>query len=180
MVLPDALRRQIESEGAAAYPNECCGILIGRDVEGGGEAGAKRRVVERLEPGMNAFDADEQYHRFSIDPRQQMRAERAAEAEGKLVLGFYHSHPDHPARPSEYDREHAWPFYSYVIVAIAKGKPADMTSWVLDERTNQFVAQDITGEPGGRADRNGNRGGGGAGEREVPVESLPARTDVEE
>jgi proteasome lid subunit RPN8/RPN11 len=141
LVLSDALRRQVESEGAAAYPNECCGILIGRDVDAG--AGRKARVVERLEPGTNVFEADEQYHRFSIDPRQQMKAERAAAAEGKVVLGFYHSHPDHPARPSEYDREHAWPFYSYVIVAIAKGRPADMTSWVLDETTNQFAAQPI-------------------------------------
>jgi proteasome lid subunit RPN8/RPN11 len=141
LVLSDALRRRIEGEGAAAYPNECCGILIGRDVN---TPGGKRRVVDRLEPGANVFEADEQYHRFSIDPRQQMKAERAAEAEGKAVLGFYHSHPDHPARPSEYDREHAWPFYSYVIVAIAKGKPADMTSWVLDEKTSQFAAQTIT------------------------------------
>jgi proteasome lid subunit RPN8/RPN11 len=139
LVLPPAVRRQIESEGAAAYPNECCGILIGRDVDG-------RRLVERLEPGQNVFAADERYHRFSIDPRAQLKAERSAEAEGKTVLGFYHSHPDHPARPSEYDREHAWPFYSYVIVAIAKGTAADMTSWVLDGQTNQFSQQPIEGE----------------------------------
>lgn len=138
LVLPALLRRQIESEGAAAYPNECCGILIGRD-QGG------RRLIERLMPGSNVFEAEEQYHRFSIDPRLQMKAEREAEAEEKVVLGFYHSHPDHPARPSEYDREHAWPFYSYVIVAIANGKPADMTSWVLAGETNQFAAQTIVG-----------------------------------
>ena len=139
LVLPPALRRQIEAEGSAAYPNECCGILVGRDVDG-------RRLVERLVEGRNVFEANEQYHRFSIDPRQQMKAERDAEAEGKVVLGFYHSHPDHPARPSEYDREHAWPFYSYVIVAIAKGKPADMTSWVLDADTSQFARQDVVGD----------------------------------
>jgi proteasome lid subunit RPN8/RPN11 len=144
LVLSAGLRRRIESEGAAAYPNECCGILIGRDVAGVGDE--KHRIVDRLEPGRNVFEADEQYHRFSIDPRQQMKAERAAEAEGRVVLGFYHSHPDHPARPSEYDRQHAWPFYSYVIVAIARGKAADMTSWVLDEKTNQFSGQTIVGE----------------------------------
>ena len=136
LVLPPALRRQIEAEGSAAYPNECCGILVGRDVDG-------RRLVERLEPGQNVFAADERYHRFSIDPRAQMKAEREAEAEGKVVLGFYHSHPDHPARPSEYDREHAWPFYSYVIVAIAKGRPVDLTSWVLDDGSSQFASQDV-------------------------------------
>ena len=138
LVIPPDLYRRIGSEGAAAYPNECCGILIGRDVGG-------RRVVERLEPGQNVFQADERYHRFSIDPRAQLKAEREAEAEGKVVLGFYHSHPDHPARPSEYDREHAWPFYSYVIVAVEKGSPAAMTSWVLDDQTSQFLAQAITG-----------------------------------
>jgi proteasome lid subunit RPN8/RPN11 len=136
LLLPAALRRQIQAEGAKAYPNECCGIMIGRDVSG-------RRIVERLTPGRNTFEADEQYHRFSIDPLLQVRAEKEAEAAGKLVLGFYHSHPDHPARPSEYDREHAWPFYSYVIVAIEKGRAADITSWVLDDATNQFAVQDI-------------------------------------
>ena len=142
LVLSDPLRRRIESEGTAAYPNECCGILIGRDVVAAA-GGTKRRVVDRLEPGTNVFEADEQYHRFSIDPRQQMRAERAAEAEGKVVLGFYHSHPDHPARPSETDRQYGWPYYSYVIVSIANGEAVDMTSWVLDEQTESFSRQDI-------------------------------------
>ena len=144
LVLSAALQRQIEAEGVAAYPNECCGILIGRDVSEAGRV--MRRVVDRIEPGRNAFEAGEQYHRFSIDPLQQLKAERAAEAEGKLVLGYYHSHPDHPARPSEYDRQHAWPFYSYVIVSIAKGEPVDMTSWVLDEQPQTFRRQDIVEE----------------------------------
>jgi proteasome lid subunit RPN8/RPN11 len=143
LTLTPDLHRQIEREGEAAYPNECCGILVGRDVT---ENGATRRIVERLEPGKNAFEADEQYHRFSIDPLAQLKAERLAEAEGKVVLGFYHSHPDHPARPSEYDRAHAWPFYSYVIVAIAKGKATDMTSWVLNDQTEQFDQQEVTSE----------------------------------
>jgi proteasome lid subunit RPN8/RPN11 len=58
-------------------------------------------------------------------------------------LGFYHSHPDHPARPSETDRQAGWPFYSYVIVSIMQRQPADMTSWVLDEQTEQFQEQTI-------------------------------------
>jgi proteasome lid subunit RPN8/RPN11 len=134
------LRAQIESEGVAAYPNECCGILIGRDVV---QNGLSQRIVIRLEPGSNTFEAAEQYHRFSIDPAQQLRAEKSAEKESLAVLGYYHSHPDHPARPSEYDRQHAWPFYSYVIVAIAKGVPVDMTSWVLDDQTEMFSEQEI-------------------------------------
>ncbi len=135
LILPDELRRRIEAEGVAAFPNECCGMLIGH------ENGS--RVVEELEPGRNAFEADEQYHRFSIDPLQQLKAERAAEKQGKKLLGFYHSHPDHPARPSEYDREHAWETFSYVIVSILSGKPADMTSWMLDPATKVFAKQEV-------------------------------------
>ena len=136
LYIPAKLARQIEREGAAAYPNECCGILIGVETDG-------RRTVERLQAVDNSFEAGEQYHRFSITPKTLMQADKAAGDEGKLVLGFYHSHPDHPARPSEYDREHAWPFYSYVIVSIAKGQPVDMTSWLLDDNTNVFKRQDI-------------------------------------
>jgi proteasome lid subunit RPN8/RPN11 len=131
-----SLARQIEREGSAAYPNECCGIMYGHDSEQG-------RNVEQLEAVANVFDEHERYHRFSISPQQLMAAEKKAGDAGQLVLGFYHSHPDHPARPSEYDREHGWPFYSYVIIAIAKGQPGAMTSWVLDEATETFAQQQI-------------------------------------
>jgi proteasome lid subunit RPN8/RPN11 len=135
--LTPAQDQQIRREGAAAYPNECCGIIYGK-LQGG------ERVVSRLEPVANDFDESEQYHRFSISPEQLMVAERVAGERGELVLGFYHSHPDHPARPSEYDRQHAWPFYSYVIVAVAKGQAADMTSWELNEQTEAFQPQGVT------------------------------------
>jgi proteasome lid subunit RPN8/RPN11 len=134
--IPISLARQIEREGSAAYPNECCGIMYGHDSEQG-------RNVEQLEAVANVFDEHERYHRFSISPQQLMVAEKKAGDAGQLVLGFYHSHPDHPARPSEYDREHGWPFYSYVIIAIAKGQPGAMTSWVLDEATETFAQQQI-------------------------------------
>ena len=140
LVLSPDFARQIEAAGAGVYPNECCGIMYGRDIAG-------RRIVEQLEAVDNAFDAAERYHRFTITPQTLMRAEKTAGATGQMVLGFYHSHPDHPARPSEYDREHAWPFYSYVIVSIAKGEPLDMTSWVLDEQTETFKRQEIDEEP---------------------------------
>ena len=134
--LSSAQARQIEAEGAAAYPSECCGIMFGADRDG-------QRIVERLQPVANVFDAAEQFHRFSISPQQLMAAEKEAAEKGELVLGFYHSHPDHPARPSEYDRTHAWPFYSYVIVSIANRQAVDMTSWILDERTETFSRQEI-------------------------------------
>ena len=135
LVLTSAQRRQIEADGIAAYPNECCGIMYGRDTAIG-------RMVEELEPVANAFESGEQYHRFSISGEQLMKAEKKCTG-GKMVLGFYHSHPDHPARPSEYDRVHAWPFYSYVIVAIHQRQPKDMTCWLLDEASEQFEQQHI-------------------------------------
>jgi proteasome lid subunit RPN8/RPN11 len=138
LVLSAEIASQIEQEGVAAYPNECCGILIGRDV---GDA----RIVEKLVPMKNVFDSAEQYHRFSIDPLQLAAADESAASKGRAVLGFYHSHPDHPARPSEYDRTHVppWAFYSHVIVAIHKAKPVDMTCWRMNEETEQFVEQPI-------------------------------------
>jgi proteasome lid subunit RPN8/RPN11 len=140
LVLTPAQKQQIEADGVAAFPNECCGIIYGRDTAG-------QRIVEALEPMVNAFEEGEQYHRFSISGEQLLAAEKKCSSGsngGKVVLGFYHSHPDHPARPSEYDRSHAWPFYSYVIVAIHQKKPQDMTCWVLDEATEQFVKQEIS------------------------------------
>jgi proteasome lid subunit RPN8/RPN11 len=136
LVLPAELRKQIEDEGVAAYPNECCGILIGSDWQ---------RKVDRIVAMANAFDPQERYHRFSIDPLLLAGAEESAAAEGKAVIGFYHSHPDHPARPSEYDRTHVppWNFYSHVIVAIEKKRPAAMTCWVFNEDTEQFDEQAI-------------------------------------
>jgi proteasome lid subunit RPN8/RPN11 len=143
LVLTSNQARQIQEEGAAAYPNECCGIMIGRDMSDGA---CTRRIVERLEPMQNVWDEAEQKRRFAIDPLALMKAEKSAAAEGKIVLGFYHSHPDHPARPSETDRQYGWPFYSYVIVSIANRDAVDMTSWVLDEETQTFSRQDIDEE----------------------------------
>jgi proteasome lid subunit RPN8/RPN11 len=154
LVLEPNFLRQIEAEGASAYPNECCGIMFGRDVP---DSQGGSRIVERLMPVKNDFEEGEQYHRFSISGKQLMDAEKNASLHGQMVLGFYHSHPDHPARPSEYDREHAWAFYSYVIVAITKGQPTDMTSWLLHEQTATFSRQNIVeahGETNEPTERN--------------------------
>jgi proteasome lid subunit RPN8/RPN11 len=137
LILTAEQATQIESEGVAAYPNECCGAMLGKDAPGGS------RIVNRLEKLTNSFAAGEQYHRFSLDPRELMQLEKRAAEAGLAVLGFYHSHPDHPARPSETDRQNAWPFYSYVIVSIAKREPVDLTSWRLDEVTEQFKPEKI-------------------------------------
>lgn len=140
LILNPAQKQAIEAEGVSAYPHECCGIIYGHDQV---VDGITHRVVDWLEPVANDFDPAEKYHRFSIAPATLLAAERKAGDAGKLVLGFYHSHPDHPARPSEYDRTHAWPFYSYAIVAIHQGKPVDLTSWQLNPDTEQFDSEPI-------------------------------------
>jgi proteasome lid subunit RPN8/RPN11 len=136
LIFTPAQIMQMRREAERAYPNECCGAFIGR------EEGRERRV-ERLRALANSFEVGETYHRFSLDPLELAQVEKEAGGEGMLVLGFYHSHPDHPARPSEYDRQHAWPFYSYVIVAVAAGRSTDITSWQLDEPTEQFQRQTL-------------------------------------
>jgi proteasome lid subunit RPN8/RPN11 len=139
-VLSRELVEQIQQEGVAAYPNECCGLLVGT---------VAPRVVERIVPMPNVFDPVERYHRFTIDPLTMARVDEEASKQGRAVIGFYHSHPDHPARPSEYDRAHVppWSFYSHVIVAIEKSKPAAMTCWIFNEQTEQFDEQSISSLP---------------------------------
>ncbi len=125
--LPIELRAAIARHAERSYPEECCGILLGRV----GEDGVKH--VSALIPVENVREAAARARRYLIEPETVAAAERQAAAAGLDVLGFYHSHPDHPARPSEFDREHAWPFWSYVIVAVARGEPGEMTSWTLDD-----------------------------------------------
>jgi proteasome lid subunit RPN8/RPN11 len=135
IVLPDPVSRAIMSEGERAYPNECCGALLGLADESGG------RAVSEILPIHNGREAEEQYHRFEIGPDDFMASEKTARVRGLGVIGFYHSHPDHPAVPSDYDREHALPWYSYVIVAVEAGAAGDLTSWELDGDRSRFLKE---------------------------------------
>ena len=140
LVISAELAEKIGAHGTETYPHECCGALLGRDAGASGLA-APREILA-LFPLVNRRD-DSPRNRFSVTSEDVVEAEKNARGQGLDVIGWYHSHPDHPARPSEFDREHAWPFYSYVIVAIAQHKPVDMTSWVLDDQTQTFSRQDI-------------------------------------
>ena len=125
--LPGALADEIRRQGEAAYPAECCGVLAGRVANGAGDA----KEVVRLHPVVNRRTDDP--HRYLISPDDLRRVEAELRQAGLEVVGYYHSHPDHPAAPSAYDTEHAWPWYSYVIVRVDRGQGAEMTSWVLDD-----------------------------------------------
>jgi proteasome lid subunit RPN8/RPN11 len=122
--LPGALADEIRRHGEAAYPAECCGAMVGR------AEGAAKEVL-RLSPGVNRRTDDP--HRYLFAPDDQLQLEREVRWAGQEIVGYYHSHPDHPARPSAFDAEHAWPWYSYLIVRIDRGRGADMASWVLDD-----------------------------------------------
>ena len=115
----------IRQHGQETYPHECCGALVGRD-------GAVTAVVALP----NTTDEGPR-RRFMVRPSDYQLAERRASELGGELFGFYHSHPDHPARPSQYDLDHAWPNFAYVIVAVAAGRAGDMTVWWLkDDRSN--------------------------------------------
>ena len=138
------LTRQIEEAirkaGADAYPNECCGILLGKDED-------DEHVVTSLRSIENARESDERYHRSLITAEEMMQAELETRRLGLDIVGFYHSHPDHPARPSDYDREHALPFYSYIILRVTEGRPEQMTSWRLQLSREAFDSEPFEIEP---------------------------------
>jgi len=141
--ISEVLAERIREHGVETYPYECCGALLGRD-HGSGAAdsgdGAQKipREVLALFPLVNRRD-DSPRNRFSVTADDVRDAEKAASKQGFDVIGWYHSHPDHPARPSDYDRDHAWPWYSYIIVSVHTGVPQDMTSWRLkDDRSGYW------------------------------------------
>jgi len=134
------LAEKIRAHGAETYPHECCGALLGRDSEGSSQD-AVREVLGLLTL-VNRRD-DSPRNRFSVTAADVLEADKSAQAQGLEVIGWYHSHPDHPARPSQYDRDHAWPWYSYVIVSVHNGAPQDMTSWRLSDDREEFSPEGI-------------------------------------
>jgi proteasome lid subunit RPN8/RPN11 len=137
MRIPRQLHRNIRAEGETAYPDECCGIMLGMvDAEGA-------RTVTELQPMLNARESGERYHRFHIEADDILRAERLATNKGLEIIGFYHSHPDNPAAPSDYDREHALPWYAYVIVAVKQGRARRVRCWQLAEDRSRFLRERI-------------------------------------
>jgi proteasome lid subunit RPN8/RPN11 len=133
--IQEELVRGIHAHGVETYPHECCGALLGRDEDGS-------REVLQLVPLANQRN-DSPRNRFEITPDDYRLAEKAASDKKMELIGWYHSHPDAPARPSEFDREHAWPWYSYIIVSVQKGEPRDTTSWRLQDDRAAYDAEAI-------------------------------------
>jgi proteasome lid subunit RPN8/RPN11 len=127
---------RIRAHAAAVYPDECCGALIGTP-DGNGST----RVIDTL-PLPNTTEEGAR-RRFLVRPADYRAAEARAREAGADLVGFYHSHPDHPARPSGYDLDHAWPNLSYVIVSVNKGRPDDVRSWRLLDDRSSFVEETL-------------------------------------
>ena len=128
-----ALRQHVE----ATYPYEGGGLLIGRTDEGG------RKVVTEIKPFENQRAIEDQHNRILITDQMYREGEAYADGKDLLLIGFFHSHPDHSARPSEFDREHALPWWSYVIVSVQQGKAADVLSWELKEDRSAFTSEEM-------------------------------------
>lgn len=145
--IPKALLDEIKAHGERTFPNECCGIVFGTIDEVGADGNASVKTAAELRPIENEFEDGEQYHRFLITEQQMLSAELYARKQGLDIVGIYHSHPDCPSVPSEYDRTHAVPLWSFLITSIMGGKAADLQNWTLvwndGKNDNEFKAETL-------------------------------------
>ena len=134
--ITEALLNEIREHGVRDYPYECCGLLLGR-------FRAEGKSVTETYAISNAREESAKRNRFLIEPTELMRGERYARERDLEVVGFYHSHPDSPAVPSQYDLEHAWPTYSYIIVSTTADRAGDLFSWEQEPDRSQFNPEEI-------------------------------------
>src|SRR5438874_1980424 len=130
---------EMRAHGERDYPFECCGLMLGRFEDG------HKNVLETY-PISNAREEEAKRNRFLIRPEELMRGEKYARDKHLDVVGFYHSHPDDRAVPSQYDLEHAWPTYSYIVVSIEKGRAVDLRSWEMESDRSRFNEEEIVSE----------------------------------
>lgn len=129
------LDEEIGRHGEETYPHECCGFLLG-EVSGG------TKVVREIHRAGNARE-DSPRNRYLIEPIEFLHVQRAASERRLDIVGFYHSHPDVAARPSQFDRDHAWTWYSYVILSVRDGRARELLSWILGDEEGPFAAEEI-------------------------------------
>ena len=134
LVLGTSVGAAIRRHGEETYPHECCGALVGL----GDRASAVVALPNTTEEGPR--------RRFLVRPSDYRLAEQRARELGGGLLGFYHSHPDHPARPSQFDLDHAWPTFAYVIVSVASAAAGDMTVWWLKDDRTTFEKGELHGD----------------------------------
>jgi proteasome lid subunit RPN8/RPN11 len=144
IILEEPHLSEMRAHGERDYPYECCGLMLGRFADG------RKQVVETYAIS-NAREEEAKRNRFLIRPEELMRGEKYARAKRLDVVGFYHSHPDDRAAPSQYDLEHAWPTYSYIVMSVEKGRAVDLRSWEMEADRSRFNEEEIvTPSPSGR------------------------------
>ena len=137
MQTTDSTLNDIRDHGADAYPEEGCGFLLGTTTQEGNRVQRIQRVANR--------QPENRERRYQITPDDYRKAQKEAEASGLDIVGFYHSHPDHPAEPSETDlAEATFPGYTYVIVSVHDGTPDDLTAWSLAPDRSRFNPEEIS------------------------------------
>lgn len=141
--VPRKIVEQVRAAAEAAFPEECCGFLIG-PVPDGFERLERTVVVEEARALPNGWESAARTHRYQIDPRLFAKVEAGLSGTGRGIIGLYHSHPGVPAWPSPFDLERAWPCYSYWIVCVREGKARDSRSWVRTEDGRSFIEEEFT------------------------------------
>ncbi len=139
--LSEEILAKIHANGEKAYPEEGAGFMLGSDGE--------ERAVRAIFPLSNAREDAARKNRYLFTPEDYVRAELEADRLGLSLIGVFHSHPDHPNRPSEFDREWAQPYFSYVITSVRLGKALESRSWRLVEDRSEFQEEQITLAPKG-------------------------------
>lgn len=134
--LTENILSQIHAHGEQAYPEEGAGLLLGKEDK-------ESRVVNMVFPLTNAREDTARHNRYLITPKDMLAGEKEADRLGLDVVGVFHSHPDHPSLPSEFDREWALPWFSYLITSVREGKAADSRSWRLSEDRDSFLEEPI-------------------------------------
>jgi proteasome lid subunit RPN8/RPN11 len=136
--LYDSLRQH----GEETYPDECCGVLVGQIDD-------NTRLVTSIARAGNTR-TDSAHNRYNIDPKELIKIQSEGRKRGEDIVGFYHSHPDHPAVPSEYDREHGLPFFHYVVLAVGPESPGEIASYVLSEDRGVFEREELLIDSNGK------------------------------
>ncbi|MEN8242728.1 MAG: M67 family metallopeptidase [Chloroflexota bacterium] len=136
LYLSEEVLKKIQNHGAAAYPEEGAGLLLGLDSTEG------RKVAEIL-PLSNSREDEARHNRYLITAEDMLAGEKEAIRLGLDVIGVFHSHPDHPNRPSEFDRDWALPWYSYMITSVHQGTAVESRSWRLSEDRESFREEDL-------------------------------------
>jgi proteasome lid subunit RPN8/RPN11 len=136
ILITDDLRRELHAHLESVYPEEGAGFLLG-------VASAEPRQVLAVRPVVNAREDQARRRRYLIAPEDMLRADLEAEDQGLEIIGIFHSHPDCPNTPSEFDREWALPWYSYTITRVDRGQAVSLRAWRLSEDRERFEEEDV-------------------------------------